>query len=636
MELSSLEIGKQVKLVREQCGGYYVNKISQVGRRCLAIRLHKSETEDKLLVIAVGLGFWLSSKTLPMKPPEEGFFRRAAVVLDRSIFVTAEQVEGERIVKFFFEKNNINFSLLLEFFASGNFLILDSDDKILDLHHVINVRHRILARGLQYVAPPSGGKSPLSEIEIGHEDLGPNVSISQVIGRKLTLSRKYVELALRSSGIDPKMQSVDVSDDELVQINSNLKKLFKVVLESNTGFVYFQDSVPSEISTTTLGLQDYNERSFPTFNEAVDEAFSWQVVKEINDETSKSQASELEKLRKSLEEQKAALARTQRAVDLARRMAQTLANSPRITSIDDLLCSNPQLGWEAKLSERGGLAIRIEDWEFEVERPNSVAALVSAIFDISKSLDRKTIAIKSSQLMLEQKIAKLNEVKPAISTVVQRRKRNRQWYESYRWFKTSESLLAVGGRDASSNSNLLKRHLDGKDLVFHADIPGSPFFILKSGQYGNERSLTETAQATVCCSRAWSQFLGSADAYCVNPDQVSSSPPSGTFLPRGSFMVYGSKRFFKGIPLSYAVGIIEDDDDDGYPSVISGPKSAVAVHTAVFVNFIPSREKISDSAKAIKANLFSKASESLRQQIKTINLDEIIRAMPPGGCKITE
>lgn len=59
--------------------------------------------------------------------------------------------------------------------------------------------------------------------------------------------------------------------------------------------------------------------------------------------------------------------------------------------------------------------------------------------------------------------------------------RPRRWFEKFRWFHTSEGLLAIGGRDAGTNSLLVRRHLAAEDLVFHAEIPGSPFFVLKGG-----------------------------------------------------------------------------------------------------------------------------------------------------------
>ena len=95
--------------------------------------------------------------------------------------------------------------------------------------------------------------------------------------------------------------------------------------------------------------------------------------------------------------------------------------------------------------------------------------------------------------------------------------RNKEWYERYRWFITSDGLLAIGGRDASSNSAIIRKHLEEQDLVFHAEIHGSPFFILKNSHSLDniDRSLLEVGQATVSFSRAWKDGLYGSDAYWV-------------------------------------------------------------------------------------------------------------------------
>ena len=44
------------------------------------------------------------------------------------------------------------------------------------------------------------------------------------------------------------------------------------------------------------------------------------------------------------------------------------------------------------------------------------------------------------------------------------------------------ACLAIGGRDAASNSAVVRKHLVKNDKIFHGDIFGSPFFILKEAR----------------------------------------------------------------------------------------------------------------------------------------------------------
>src|SRR5206468_2758107 len=81
--------------------------------------------------------------------------------------------------------------------------------------------------------------------------------------------------------------------------------------------------------------------------------------------------------------------------------------------------------------------------------------------------------------------------------------------------------LVIGGRDASSNSAVIRKHMAENDIVFHAEIHGSPFFLVKNARnQENGNFVDETAQATVSFSRAWKDGLSSGDAYWVFPNQV--------------------------------------------------------------------------------------------------------------------
>ena len=56
----------------------------------------------------------------------------------------------------------------------------------------------------------------------------------------------------------------------------------------------------------------------------------------------------------------------------------------------------------------------------------------------------------------------------------------KKWYLKFRWFISSDGFLCIGGKDATTNEILIKKHCDTKDLVFHTDLAGSPFFVIKS------------------------------------------------------------------------------------------------------------------------------------------------------------
>ena len=60
-----------------------------------------------------------------------------------------------------------------------------------------------------------------------------------------------------------------------------------------------------------------------------------------------------------------------------------------------------------------------------------------------------------------------------------------------------------------------------------------------------EKTIQETAEFVASYSKAWKEIWGYADVFYVNADQVSKSPPAGEYLPKGSFMILGKKKFLK-------------------------------------------------------------------------------------------
>lgn len=197
---------------------------------------------------------------------------------------------------------------------------------------------------------------------------------------------------------------------------------------------------------------------------------------------------------------------------------------------------------------------------------------------------------------------------PAVSRKV-------EWYERFRWFFSSEGILCVGGRDASSNEQLVKRHALAEDMVVHCDISGSPFFVIKAGDAPvGEETLVEAAVATASYSRGWRLGLGSIEAYAVKGSQLSKEAAAGEYLTKGSFVVRGKRRTFTVMP-RLAIAF-----KDG--RVIAGPVAAVRRQAERAVEVVPGTTKTSSAAKEI------------RSLIGGGDIDGIVRSLPAGGCKI--
>ena len=265
--------------------------------------------------------------------------------------------------------------------------------------------------------------------------------------------------------------------------------------------------------------------------------------------------------------------------------------------------------------------------EVEMDASKSIEENASIYFDKSKKARKKAESIAHAIKKTEKRIELAGKTvleqkkKPAL------KKRSLEWFERFHWFYSSENFLVIGGRDAGTNETVVKKHLEGKDLYFHADIAGSPHCVVKnSNSKPGESTLKEAAVFAACFSKAWKQGIASADVYSVKPEQISKKAPSGESLGKGAFMIYGKRQWFKKTPLLLAIGVQKHKN---YYRVISGPESAVKKHALFFFNIVQGKAKKGAEAKKLKSLFEKKLNYSY-----DFPLDEIERMLPAGNLAL--
>jgi predicted ribosome quality control (RQC) complex YloA/Tae2 family protein len=254
--------------------------------------------------------------------------------------------------------------------------------------------------------------------------------------------------------------------------------------------------------------------------------------------------------------------------------------------------------------------------EIELDPKKTLEQNAAEYFERSKKAKSKIESIKQTIERFRNKLNQVEKEQVKIQEEKSKEKRTLKWYEKFRWFITSEGFLAVGGRDAGSNEEVIKKHMDKNDLIFHTDAAGSPFFILKTeNKKPTERSIQEVADAVYIFSKSFKAGVGGVNSFYVSPNQISTTPPTGEYLERGSFIINGKKN--QVVPrFSLSIGITKDQ------SIMCGPTNAVKKNCEKYLELVQSRnEKPSDLAKKIK---------------KKINgdIDSIIKALPSGNVGI--
>ena len=631
MTLAGIELNYLVNKISEEVQGYYVSNIWGITKESILFKLHHPEKSDIFMMISTS-GVWLTSVKIDQIEPNK-LLKRLRSDLLRFKIKKIEQIGSERIAYFTFSGFDKEFVIIGEFFADGNILLCNEEMKILALQHSIDVRHRRLGVGMKYVTPPQSDLDIFHITELDFEDLKTSDLIAgKWIGRTLGLPKKYVEGIFNLAKIDSQTIGKNLREDEIKKIFHTTKTIVTDITTGNHDPVIIR-SDKAEVIPIKLGELDENCSSVNSFMEGLDTVFTETIVEKGRT----IQTSESDKKTKDLETQ---LSEQEKAIELVKEKSKYVTNlanslyemvSKGIISIEDINAQSILAEHKAKLSKEKGISlIVIRDEKIKINSQASLQSIASVLFNEAK---RQSGAIKSIEQVKNKTKKKLEKLKNKSDTekkeILVSEVRKKNWYERYRWFFTSDGMLAIGGRDAPSNSAVVRKHLGKMDKIFHGDIFGSPFFILKDAENPSTNSMNEVAHATVCFSRAWREGMHGLNAYWVNPDQVKKSAPSGQFLPKGSFSIEGKRNFVNIPSLRLSVGIIPQDD---HYLLTSGPPATIKKNSICYAIIEPHGSEMVEVAKKIKLE-FSKLEEEIT---KHISIDDFVRALPAGQSQIKE
>lgn len=242
----------------------------------------------------------------------------------------------------------------------------------------------------------------------------------------------------------------------------------------------------------------------------------------------------------------------------------------------------------------------------------------SSYFERAKKARHKLDGVRDAMQTTEKRLA---DREREASDAAQRQTLKRPdsaWYKKYRWSRTRNGHLIVGGQNASANETLVKHHADQGDYVFHTDMAGSPFVILKPEGEVTDEDLEDGATFCGCYSRGWGKGMASIEVFWVRPEQVTKEAQSGEFLAKGSFMIRGETTYVP-MTLELGVGVIERE---GYrPEVFAGSPAAAEKHCSAYARIAPGDEKTSDTAKRLRKRFGGE-------------LDDFVRVIPAGGSRL--
>lgn len=646
--------------------GSRVVKIYQINHKTLLLKLRSPRGESMQLLIEAGKRVHLTSYEIerPKRPPS--FCMALRKHLENGIIKSISQYDFERMLEIIIGRGGQDYRLIVELFDEGNIILVSPEGKILQALTYRKMRDRNILRGEEFEYPPKRGEDPRS---ISLEDLGKirgfgKIEVVRGLTKLLGIGGFYAEEVLARSGVDKNKKCSMLSAEEMVSILEGIRSLVSQVESGNYMPCIFVDEDGNWVDVAPFTLKRYeglHAIRFETFNRALDEYYAKVSAVSGAREVEEAAKRKITSLERILREQEENLRELKAKADLYQRIGDLIFS--HLYEIDSLIArimSEKKSGkdWDeiakALIAEKHS-SITPSIYFVSID-PKTLSLRVSVereVFDLNLKMNAQQNAaeyyarakrardkIEGVEKAIEQTKMRIESVKAEAMKMVEsvsselRIKRRREWYEKFRWFFSSEGFLVIGGRDASTNEALIKKYMEPHDIVFHADIPGSPFVLVKTlGKNPSERTIVEAAQFTASYSRAWKEQFRAVDVYWVRPEQVSKAPPSGQYLSRGSFMIYGTKNYLRNIPLEIAIGIKREND---CVKVVGGPVSAISKQTNFYVKIIPGKEPSGRLAKEIRDGLARMVPPDEREAALKIPLEEFQAFIPLGQGSISQ
>ena len=633
MTLAGIELRYLTNIISKKTLDYYVSNIYGINSKSLLFKLHHPEKPDVLLMFST-MGLWITSKKVEQIEINK-LLKRLRSDLLRLKLTKIEQIGAERIAYLTFSGFDKEFIIIGEFFGDGNIILCNKEMKILALLHSIDVRHRKLQVGLTYTPPPENSVNIFNMTQKDLEEiLSSSMPTAKWIGRTLGLPTKYAEEICRMSKIDSKISGNQLTNDDAKKIFEAVREIINNVVEGNHEAVIVKDDKNSDVYPIKLGNDEKHYTNVSSFMEGLDILFTETIVESGKSIQTSSANKNVTELENKLEEQTKAISIVKEKSSKIANVAKSISSlvSQGISSIEDSKAVEElrKQGAEIK-SEKGIFLIKIDDEKIKINPNASLPTISSRLFDESKRQAAAIISIEKLKRKTEKKLEKeMGQVKVAKESITYSEIRKKNWYERYRWFYTSDGILAIGGRDSSSNTAIIRKHIEKNDKIFHADIHGSPFFILKNDKKEIlPTSLNEIAHATVCFSRAWREAMYGLNAYWVEPEQVKKAAPSGQFLPKGSFVIEGQRNYVNISTLKLAVGLVKQNADY---LISCGPPQPIKKNSICYVIIEPAGSEMVEIAKKIKLE-FNKMTDNVA---KSLSIDEFVRVLPAGDSHIVE
>ncbi len=543
------------------------------------------------------------------------------------------QMGFDRVVVIEVFKSEADYKLIFEMFGGGNVLLVQ-DGKIVNCLTQRTFRDRITRPGEDYVLPKERF-DPFTSTEDAFSNTFRTSESDTVrtLATVTNLGGQYAEEVCKRSGCPKDLPATEVSDADLTKMYSVVGDIVNQIRTDPRTAIFRKDGKIVDVAPVDLQIYDDCEKE-PA--DTISIAIGKYMAELATAEKKEFKDPEIEKLKKRIERQTETVQNYRQSAERLKAQADVLYTEyQKITQLLAVLNEqSKKLSWE-KLTE-GALKIPYVEYidpskqivavnlgilSVELDYTKGLETNASDIYakgknemtkaeNAEKALDESKVELEKKQKGFDKKVAlELSKAKPT----------KRFWFETFKWFITSEGKLVIAGRDVRSNDAIVKKHLKDPDVYVHADIHGAPSVILKDGSKASEQELREACDFALAQSKAWMAGSREGGAFWAYPDQVSKTPNSGEFVPKGAFIIRGKRNWIYHLPLELAVGEIQYE---GSRKIMCAPTEVIEKISEKYFVIQPSKEKNGTIAGRMAKEF-------------DVPEEEISRIIPPGSIAIT-
>ncbi len=520
------------------------------------------------------------------------FARELRRLLTGAVLDRVSEPGGERFLELTFTRGDATdgLRLLLELFGTGN-LIVAQGETIAAAATSHRWAHRTVRAGAPFVrAPARPDPWGLSREEIAARLAASDADLTRTLAARLGLGGPLAEEAVARLGVAGAAPAAEAAAERAERLVDLLRGLRDELGPAPAGWIYRWGEEPIDVtpfrSVRWEGNPDVRAATFPSFSAAAREYFR-RVIPSAPDPLAARALAEQGELDRKRAQQRAAVQALEAEVAALRSDGEAvLAAYPEVEAV--LAAARAAGGEEREVAwAHDGRVVHLA-----LDRSPRESA--HALFEESKRLGGKLAGARAALVESERQAVRPGPGGSGAGGAAARPAAPRRtfWFERYRWFVSSEGAVAIAGKDAPSNDVVVKKHLKDGDVYLHADLHGAASVVVKrpapGGPAFTETTLREAGQWAVAFSKAWRAGLAAASAFWVRPDQVSKAAASGEFVPRGAWVIHGTKNFLKDLPLELALGPIRYESEERW---VVAPEAAVRARGAVRAILAPGVER---------------------------------------------